>query len=182
MFLRVVRRLALSSGLLFSLSAKCADPVPRMAQTPTWLLSQAVPSITVASSESTTAFGFEWEATPLLYSFGMTRLVSPWHSFYVVPTERFSGSVELVASGVIFMKRVEGSVFGGSVQLLGHIPLLERGERLGANVGVAEYWIGGTPSVFVVAGISTLFGLVHFNARYSPSREMWMGTMEMRLF
>lgn len=153
-----------------------------MDKTAAWLLFQAVPSITVLTSEHADAVALEWEVAPLLYSFGMTRLVSPWHSFFVVPTERFSGSIELLSSGLVFTHAYGGSSLGGSVQLLAHLPLLERGERLGANVGVAEYVTGAGSSLFVVGGVSTLFGLVHLDARYSPAQQVWMGSLEMRLF
>lgn len=174
--------------VFFALAVVCtahiyaADPMPRWSKTPAWLTFQALPSVTVMAAPQTSRVALEWEVTPLIYSFGMTALVSPWHSFFVVPTERFTGSIELVASGMVFTRQYNESLFGGSIQLLGHIPVLERGERLGLNIGVAHYWAGGSSSVYAVGGFSTLFGIVHVNARYSPSQKIWMGALEFRIF
>ena len=59
-----------------------------------WLPYQLVPSLTLYSSHPFSGFGFEWEFSPVLYSFGMNKQVSPWYSFIVEPTARVTGSVE----------------------------------------------------------------------------------------
>jgi len=148
----------------------------------TWLQFQAIPSITILSSTSATQTGFEWEATPLLYSFGMTRLVSPWKSFIVEPPARFTGSIEFVVSGQILTEKVGNSYFGGSAQLLGHIPLIERGEHLGLTVGIGSYSFSQSTPFFKVVGISTLFGFLHFNLKQSASPKLWVGSIEFRFF
>lgn len=147
-----------------------------------WLAFQAVPSLVLASQPSEVPFAFEWEATPLLYSFGMTRLVSPWYSFKVSQAARFTGSIELKATGQLFTRKMGSSYFGSSAQLIGHIPLLERGEYLGLNVGVAKYAFAGISPWFKVVGVSTLFGFLEFNFKHSSDPEMWMGTIEFRFF
>jgi len=111
-----------------------------------------IPSPVLLSTPAATPFGFEWEATPLLYSFGMTKLVSPWYSFLVEPPARFTGSIELVVSGQIFTTKVGTSYFGGSAQLLGHIPLIEKGEHLGLNIGVAQYSYSDARPFFKAGG------------------------------
>lgn len=147
-----------------------------------WLQLQAVPSYTIIATPNGNAFGFEWEVSPLLYSFGMTKLVSPWYGFIVEPPARFTGSVEVVVSGQLLTKKIGGSYFGGSAQLLGHIPLLERGEYLGLNVGAAKYFLGDSSPLFAVGGISTLFGIVHFNIKYSDASSIWIWSLEFRVF
>lgn len=148
----------------------------------TWLVLQAIPNMMVISHPSTIPFAFEWEATPLLYSFGMTKLVSPWHSFKVIPPERFTGSIELKLTGQISTRKMGSSYFGSSAQLIGHIPLIERGEYLGLNVGVAKYAFAGSSPWFKVIGISTLFSFVEFNVKQSSNPNIWMGTIEFRFF
>ncbi len=147
-----------------------------------WLTFQAIPSMMVISHPGDIPFAFEWEATPLLYSFGMTRLVSPWYSFKVSQVARFTGSIELKATGQISTRKMGSSYFGSSAQLIGHIPLIERGEYLGLNVGVAKYAFAGSSPWFEVVGVSTLFGLVEFNFKHSSDPQMWMGTIEFRFF
>jgi len=147
-----------------------------------WLEFQAIPSMMVISHPGDIPFAFEWEATPLLYSFGMTRLVSPWYSFKVSQAARFTGSIELKATGQISTRKTGSSYFGSSAQLIGHIPLMERGEYLGLNVGVAKYAFAGFSPWFKVVGVSTLFGFVEFNFKHSSDPQMWMGTIEFRFF
>lgn len=147
-----------------------------------WMAVQMIPSPVLLSTPSATPFGFEWEATSLLYSFGMTKLVSPWYSFLVEPPARFTGSIELVVSGQIFTTKVGTSYFGGSAQLLGHIPLIEKGEHLGLNIGVAQYSYSDARPLFKVLGVSSIFGILHFNLKHSSSPAMWMGSLEVRMF
>ena len=147
-----------------------------------WLVLQAIPNLMVISHPSDIPFAFEWEAAPVLYSFGMTKLVSPWHFFRVVPPERFTGSIELKLTGQISTRKTGSSYFGSSAQLIGHIPLIERGEYLGLNVGVAKYAFAGTSPWFKVIGISTLFSFIEFNFKQSDHPSMWMGTIEFRFF
>ena len=112
----------------------------------------------------------------------MTRLVSPWKSFIVEPPARFTGSIEFVVSGQILTEKVGNSYFGGSAQLLGHIPLIERGEHLGLTVGIGSYSFSQSTPFFKVVGISTLFGFLHFNLKQSASPKLWVGSIEFRFF
>ena len=147
-----------------------------------WLAFQAIPSMMVISHPGDIPFAFEWEATPLLYSFGMTRLVSPWYSFKVSQAARFTGSIELKAIGQISTRKMGSSYFGSSAQLIGHVPLIERGEYLGLNVGVAKYAFAGSSPWFKVVGFSTLFGFLEFNFKHSSDPQMWMGSVDFRFF
>jgi hypothetical protein len=147
-----------------------------------WLPYQALPNLMIISHPGDIPFAFEWEATPILYSFGMNREVSPWHFIKVVQPARFTGSIELKLTGQISTRKTGTSYFGSSVQLIGHIPLIERGEYFGLNVGVAKYAFGGFSPWFKVVGVSTLFGFLEFNVKQSSDPEMWMGTVEFRFF
>jgi hypothetical protein len=155
---------------------------PASSGTNSWLALQTIPSLMVASHPGDIPFAFEWEAAPVLYSFGMTKLVSPWHFFKVLSPARFTGSIELKVTGQVFTRKMGSSYFGSSAQLIGHIPLIERGEHLGLNVGVAKYAFTGTSPWFKVVGLSTLFGFVEFNFKHSSDPFIWMGTIEFRFF
>jgi hypothetical protein len=147
-----------------------------------WLILQAVPSFSWTVFPTQTNFAFEWRATPILYSFGMTKLVSHWHFFFVNPPERFAGSVELNISGQVYPSSIGTTHLAYSGQLLGHLPLIEKGEYLGLNLGAATYRLNDKFSMFGVAGISTLFGFVHWNTKYSPQDKIWMTSLELRFF
>jgi hypothetical protein len=148
----------------------------------TWLLLQTVPSVSWTSFPKQTHFAFEWEATPVLYSWGMNKLDPPWHSFYVTQPERFAGSIEFDISIQLFTSKVGASYWGFSGQLLAHLPLVERGEYLGLNLGVARYTNINVSSNYIVGGFSTLFGFLHYNVKYSPADKIWMNSIEMRFF
>ncbi len=173
----VLTSLALCSPRLFS-----QDSTSGGAKTRTWLILQAIPSFGWTVFPSQTNFAFEWEATPLLYSFGMTQLDPPWHFFFVNPPERFAGSIELTITGQVYPSNIGSTHLAWSGQLLGHLPLMEMGEYLGLNLGVATYRLNNKFSTFGVAGISTLFGFIHWNTKYSPKDKIWMTSLELRLF
>jgi len=147
-----------------------------------WLIMQAVPSISWTSFPAKTHFSFEWEATPVLYSWGMTKLDPPLHFFFVTQPERFAGSVEFNISTQLYTSQIETSHWGFSGQLLAHLPLVEHGEYLGLNFGVARYNIAGATSNYIVGGFSTLFGFLHYNIKFSPVNKIWMHSIEFRFF
>ena len=147
----------------------------------TWLPLQFMPSITRYSDQHQSGFGFEWEATPLLYSFGMNKQVSPWYSFIVEPPARFTGSVEVNVAGQIFTTKLGTSYFASSAQLMGYIPLIARGEELTLNVGVGAYQIANRTAFVTVAGFSSLFSFVHLNLKHA-NPSTWIVSLEFRFF
>lgn len=147
-----------------------------------WLPLQLIPTLTHYSDPSGSHFGFEWEATPLLYSFGINRYLSPWYSFVVEPPARFTGSIELNIAGQVFTTKPGNSYFAASGHLMGFIPLSERGEHLTLNLGLGAYRIDGRTRLFKVAGISTLFGMLHFNLKHADRPTTWIGSLEFRIF
>jgi hypothetical protein len=151
-------------------------------KTKNWLFLQAIPSFSWTVFPAQTNFAFEWRATPVLYSFGMTKLDRPWHFFFVSPPERFAGSVELNITGQVYPSSIGTTHFAWSGQLLGHLPVVEKGEYLGLNFGGAVYRFNDTYSEFGVLGLSTLFGFVHWNTKYSPNDKIWMTSLELRFF
>jgi len=174
-------------AIFFSVQPLCGqsssgDTINEGAKWRNWLILQAFPSLNWTIFPSQTNFALEWRATPVLYSWGMTKLDPPWHFFFVNPPERFAGSVELNVTGQIYPSSIGTTHFAWSGQLLGHLPLIEMGEYLGLNVGVATYRFNDSYSTFGVAGLSTLFGFVHWNTKYSPRDRIWMTSLEFRFF
>lgn len=148
----------------------------------TWLPFQFLPNLTLYSSAPLSGFGFEWEFTPVLYSFGMNKQISPWYSFIIEPTARFTGSMELMVAGQVFTTKMGRSYFAASGHLMGTIPLIERGEHLALNLGLGVYRIADKTRIFRVVGISTLFGIVHFNVKHADHPTTWIGSLEFRIF
>jgi hypothetical protein len=148
----------------------------------TWLILQALPSYSWTSFPQRTNFAFEWEAAPVLYSFGMNKLDPRWHSFHATQPQRFAGSIELIVSTQLYTSKVGTSHWGFSGQILTHLPLVEYGEYLGLNFGVARYTISGISSNYIIGGFSSIFSFLHYNIKYSPSDKIWMNTIEFRFF
>ena len=71
-----------------------------------WFPFQLLPNLSLYSSSPLSGFGFEWEFTPVLYTFGMNKQISPWYAFIVEPTARFTGSIELVVAGQLFGRKI----------------------------------------------------------------------------
>jgi hypothetical protein len=166
-------------GLAFQVSAQTEEPEERLG---VWLPFQMLPSLTLFSSSPLSGFGFEWEFSPLLFSMGMNDQISPWYAFIIEPTARFTGSIELVVAGQLFTTKMGGSYFAASGHLMGTIPLIERGEHLTLNLGIGAYRIADQTRIFKVAGISTLFGMVHFNVKHGEKPTTWITSLEFRIF
>ncbi len=170
-------------AFLFSPSLLRGQETPQNANRfSTWFYFQFIPGVSWTSFRSQTNFAFEWEATPLLYSFGMTKLISPWYSFIVEPPARFTGSVEFNVTGLVYTSKAGSSHFGYSGQLLAHIALIELGEHLALNLGAARYYVADSSPIFYVAGVSSIFGLLHLNLKYSPDPKIWMTSLDVRIF
>jgi hypothetical protein len=179
------RRFILLIGIIVLLSlpkAAAQDHEKAGGISQSWLIMQTVPSVTWTCFPAQTHFAFEWEATPVLYSWGMTKLDPPFHFFFVTQPERFAGSVEFTITTQLYTSKIGTSHWGFSGQLLAHLPVVEYGEYAGLNFGVARYNIAGISSSYVVGGFSTLFGFLHYNIKYSPADKIWMHSIEFRFF
>jgi hypothetical protein len=139
------------------------------APTPLWLATQLVPSSTVRfASLRHASHGLEWQLTPLLWSFGLDRRVSPWRVFIVDPLARHGGSLELhVDPGVEFGGSAEATIATG---LRLHIPLLAHGEYAALHLGVAHRRVGTTDLAAFELGTTVLFGMLGLRATWlAPS-------------
>ncbi len=135
-----------------------------------WLLTQLVPSPEVLIGDEGARFGMRWQVTPLLYSFGIHRRLSPWRALVVEPVVRHSGSVELFAAP-------EWVVYRGGATLLdvgvrATFPLLHRGEYLSASLGVAHTAFDGQSAVRYEAGAYAVFGVLGVVVSVSPTPSM----------
>lgn len=149
---------------------------------PHWYPYQLIPNLLLHTASARTVIGAEWEATPLLYSWGINPKVSPWSSFIVVPTSRFSGSIEWTVAARVFSGKVGGSYFGVATHLMSHFPLSDVGELAGLNLGAGLHGAPDGWRLFKVAGISTAFGMLHFNIAHADRPTTWIGSVEVRIY
>jgi hypothetical protein len=174
---------------LFPARAATADePATEPGVHPTllWAATQLLPSPGYAYGQGSSHFDVRWQLTPLLYSWGMNRRLSPWRLFVVEPYTRQSGSIELFVSPEYVT--AAGSDFADGMLLRtgvrSYFPLVEHGEYLSCSLGASHYLIDGHSGAAVEAGAYVLFGTVGLQLTYSPSRlpTAWIATFRIRYF
>jgi hypothetical protein len=135
-----------------------------------WLATQLIPSPELAYGDSQARFGMRWQVTPLLFSWGIHRGLSPWRFFVVEPLVRQSGSVELYFTpeylwyGSSFS---DGWLWRGGVR--SYFPLVEHGEYLSASLGASGFTFAGKSGAAYEAGLYALFGVVGLQVTVTPS-------------
>jgi hypothetical protein len=160
---------------------------PDVKPTLLWVLTQIIPSPEIAVGRNGASedahFGLRWQVTPILYSFGISRQLSPWRALVVEPIVRQSGSVELFLTPEIFT----GSLWGTPLLRAGirsYFPLLAKGEELSVSLGTSYTYLAGTSGAAYEAGIYFLYGTLGFQVTYtpSPSPVTWISTFRFRYF
>jgi len=154
--------------------------------TPLWALLQLVPSSEVVVWDGRARYGARWQVTPLLYSFGINRKLSPWRTFVVEPIVRHSGSIEAYLSPEVLGGAFPGPgdrwiVRGG---LRAYFPLLYRGDYLSGSVGGSVFRAKDRAGVGFDGALHTLGGFFGLRVGYSPTPGLRMTTvsLEVRIF
>jgi hypothetical protein len=161
-----------------------AEPAARI--TLLWTALQLVPSPELVVDEGKARFGARWQVTPLLYSFGINRKLSPWRSLVIEPTVRHSGSIELYVAPEVLSGAFADSTdrWIGRFGLRSYIPLVARGESLSFSVGGSLLRSRGTTGMGFDAGLHTFGGFFGLRVGYSPTPGLRMTTLafEIRVF
>jgi hypothetical protein len=158
---------------------------PAIRPTLAWGITQLVPSPEIAAGGGAARFGVRWQLTPVLYSWGMNRKLSPWRFFVVEPLTRQSGSIELYFTPeYLFYGRTLGEGLIARTGIRSYFPLLERGDYLSVSVGASHVYFDGKNGAAVEGGVYALYGTVGVEVTYSPSIEPaeWIATLRIRYF
>ena len=146
----------------------CTEPA--VVVTVPWIATQLVPSPELAYGDAAARFGLRWQLTPLLFSWGIHRGLSPWRFFVVEPYVRQSGSIEAYVTPEYV---AYGSKFADGwvprAGLRSYFPLIEHGEYLSVSVGTSTFALGGRPGIAYEAGAYVLFGTVGLQLTVAPS-------------
>jgi hypothetical protein len=144
-----------------------------------------IPSPQWRSTGNGTSFGFQWQVTPLLFSYGINNKISPWRFFVVDPVARQSGSFEFYFSPEYFNHAEEFKnkwifSFGSRV----YFPLWQRGEYLSVSAGVSYFNFNGINGLAYEAGFYLFAGFVGFQTSYAPdfTESKWRFTIRLRAF
>ena len=150
-----------------------------------WLATQLVPSPEAVYGESTSRFGARWQVTPVLYSWGINRKLSPWRILVAEPLTRQSGSIELFFSPEYVMygsRFTDGLVWRTGVR--SYFPIIERGDYLSVSAGASHFTLGDRNGAAIEAGAYVLYGTVGAQLTWSPSIApmRWIATFRVRVF
>ena len=150
-----------------------------------WMAAQLIPSPEWVTSADGLKFGMRWQVTPLLYSFGINKKLSPWRYFIAEPLTRQSGSVELFFTPEYLNlenKLKDKWLFRGGTRI--YIPLWQRGEYMSASLAASYYNFNGVNGISYEGGIYLFAGILGFQTTYSPSftNSEWIFTIRLRYF
>lgn len=169
-------------------SGRTAESItePRIYPSSLWLAAQTIPSPQlIIRQNSGPAFGLRWQVTPLLYSWGINKKLSPWRHFIAEPLTRQNGSAELYLSPeYVNLTDQFKSNWMFRAGLRAYFPLYNYGEYLSGSVGTSYYTFNGHKGVSYEAGIYIFFGILGLQVSYSPSmpQAQWMFTLRIRYF
>jgi hypothetical protein len=159
-----------------------AKPYP----TSLWLGAQLIPSPEwIFRNDGGSRFGMRWQVTPLLYSFGINKRLSPWRYFIAEPIVRQNGSIELffTPEWVRLTDNFSNNwLFRGGLRL--YFPLYRYGEYLSGSLSTSYYNYNGQQGISYEGGIYIFFGILGLQATYSPdmSEAPWILTLRLRFF
>lgn len=147
-----------------------------------WFAAQLVPSPEWHIADGGVHFGVRWQVTPLLYSFGIHRKLSPWRTFVVEPLVRHAGSLELFASPEYLTVSPDFEknwlLRGG---LRAYFPLAHRGEYLSCSLGGSAFYARSRIGVAYEAGLYTLGGVVGAQVTFAPTPGLRSTTVTLSL-
>ncbi|MCL2776516.1 MAG: hypothetical protein FWD73_00830 [Polyangiaceae bacterium] len=147
-----------------------------------WIAAQLVPSPELAfgrvqrigidghaENESIVTFGFRWQVTPILWSWGTHRAISPWRFVVVDPLARHAGSIETDLAIEYLGGDADRLLLRPGVHAT--FPIVQRGESLSASLGTSVYWYDGTARMAYTVGTYFLSGLFGVELTFSPVQQ-----------
>ena len=176
-----IATLVASPRTAFAAPAAEATP-PGQHPTLLWGALQLVPSPEVMIAGSSVYAGMRWQVTPLLYSFGINRKLSPWRSLIAEPVVRHAGSLELFVSPEYLSKSgnfAEHWLFRGGLR--SYFPLMSKGEYLSASIGASLLHFDHHLGAALSAGIYVLYGFVGAEITYCPTPALRSTTLALSL-
>lgn len=129
-------------------------------------------------------FGMRWQLTPLLYSYGINRKLSPWRSFIVEPLVRQGGSIEWFLSPeyINIPQYKEHWLIRSGIRA--YFPSIQHGEYLSWSLAAGYYTVDHSQGICYEAGTYFFAGILGIQLTYSPdmANVHWMFTLRIRYF
>ena len=135
-----------------------------------WSILQLIPSPQWSNfSGSGAQFGARWQVTPLLYSWGINKKLSPWRSLVAEPLTRHNGSLELfISPEYTDYPSIYESKWLFRSGLRAYFPLWHFGEYLSASLGSSIYTFDNQQGISFEGGFYMFMGILGFQVTYSP--------------
>ncbi|WP_437906337.1 hypothetical protein WME95_50510 [Sorangium sp. So ce327] len=155
---------------------------PDIRPTLAWLLVQLVPNSELWLEPGEARFGFRWQVTPLLYSFGINRKLSPWRAFIAEPLTRHAGSIELFGSpGYVARPGALADRWVIRSGVRAYFPLLDGGDYLSCSLGGSALVARGHVAASYEAGVYTLFGALGAQVATTPTAALRSTTITLSI-
>jgi hypothetical protein len=180
------RTTAMALGLAISATSSAVARAgeatePRVRPTVIWTVAQLIPSPELVAGGGDAHVGLRWQVTPVLYSFGINRRLSPWRTFVVEPLVRQAGSIELYGSPE-YVSVSRGLVLRAGVR--SYFPLVEKGDYLSVSIGSSAFWFRDRGGAAFEVGAYALYGTIGLQLTYTPTAApiAWITTFRIRYF
>ena len=150
-----------------------------------WTLFQVLPSPVFfddkGNGNSGLEFGFEWQVTPLSYTFKPNKYLNHFSALMVKPVKKFSGSAEIFFTPQFALSsydysRINRYMYNTGVRA--YFPLAQGGEYLSFSIGAGYYSQKNElnskhDGIMYEAGLYSVFGMFGLKFAYkqnAPSR------------
>ena len=151
---------------------------PAVAPNLAWIATQFIPSPEIAAGGGHAHFGLRWQVTPLLYSWGINRKLSPWRVLVVEPSTRQGGSIEAYLSPEFI--DVDGDATDKWLLrpgLRAYFPVVQHGEYVSVSAGTSYQHVQNRGSAAFEGGVYVLYGLFGIQVSYAPVAHSPAGTI-----
>lgn len=148
---------------------------------PSWALMQLIPSPVFfednGNGRKGTEFGFEWQVTPVSFTFKPNKYLSHFSFLMIKPVKKFSGSAELFftpqfVTGGFDNTKAQRYMYNAGARV--YFPLAQGGEYLSFSLGAGYYsqkneLNSKVEGVMYEAGIYSGFGMVGLKFAYKQN-------------
>lgn len=146
-----------------------------------WAVMQMLPSPVlfedVGNGNKGTEFGFEWQVTPLSYTFKPNKYLNHFSALLIKPVKKFTGSAEIFFTPQFALSSFDYSKMQRYTYNAGaraYFPLIQGGEYLSFSLGAGYYsqkneYNSKVDGVMYEAGIYSVFGMFGLKFAYKQN-------------
>lgn len=172
----------LITALLFSSAANAqAERENALIKYPSWAVMQMIPSPVFFEDNGNgrhgTEFGFEWQVTPLSYTFNPNKYLGHFSVLMVKPVKKFTGSAEIFftpqfVTGSFDNTKAQRYMYNAGARV--YFPIAQGGEYLSFSLGAGYYsqkneFNSKVDGIMYEAGLYSVFGMFGIKFAYKQN-------------